>query len=266
MNVLSQLKPKWFSLFLLSATLLLSACGGGGSGGGGASGSSTSPQYVPTLYSADYYMGSYQYLNESYITGAPADTDWSRMGCLSDGANFRFYFMKKGTSDTLYQFAYNGSSTGYEYGYHSDPEISLTNIPADADSNSLAMAYEGGYYYAYMKSLTVPTRIYSFQFDGSTYAYQRSYNITKAPPDTDWSRWTMVYGDGASRFYTGKIGDDSVIYQFQYNLLTQAYEWGYGGAVSTIAVTDMPADSDTSHFCILYSANRYRFYYLNKQP
>ena len=98
-------------------------------------------------------MGSYQnYSNESYITGAPDDTDWSRMGGLADGVYLRFYFMKKGTSDTLYQFAYNSSTANFEYGYQSDPEISLTNMPADADGNSFAMVYDGGYYYAYMKA------------------------------------------------------------------------------------------------------------------
>ena len=211
-------------------------------------------------------MGSYQnYSNESYITGAPDDTDWSRMEILHDGTDYRLYFMKQGTSDTLYQFAYNPSSADFEFGYNSISQLTLTNVLADADGNSLAMSNDGTYYYAHMKSLIISTRIYRFRFDGSAYVYQRSYNITKAPADTDWSRWAMVYGDGASRFYAGKIGDDSVIYQFQYNPVTQSYEWGYGGAVSTIAVTGMPPDSDTSNFSMLNNGTQYQFFYLNKR-
>lgn len=120
------------------------------------------------------------------------------------------------------------------------------------------------YYYAHMKSLSVATLLYTFRFDGSVYAYQRSYNIANAPVDTDWSRWAMVYGDSASRFYAGKAGDDSTIYQFKYNPTSQNYEWGYGGAVSTLAVTGMPNDSDTSDFAMLNDGSGYRFFYLNQ--
>ncbi|MBI1422179.1 MAG: hypothetical protein GC149_01850 [Gammaproteobacteria bacterium] len=260
MHSLAQLKSKWLSLLLLATTLLLSACGGGGGG------SSTSPQYAPTLYQAVYSSG-YQYTKQFYITGAPDDTDWDRMGVLHDGTDYRLYFMKQGTSDTLYQFAYNPNSADFEYGYNSIPQLTLTNVPADADGNSLAMSNDGTYYYAHMKSLSVPTRIYTFRYvaNTTTYAYQRSYNITKAPADTDWSRWAMLYGDSASRFYAGKTGVDSPIYQFKYNPTTQSYEWGYGGAVSTLAVIGMPSDSDTSNFSMLNNGTQYQFYYLNKR-
>lgn len=242
---------------------LLSACGGGGGGGG-----SPSP-YEPTVYEATYSGGSYQYSSQYYITLAPDDTDWSRWGIMHDGADYRLYFMKAGTSDTLYQFAYNPNSADYEWGYNSVRQLRLTNIPADADTSSIAMSHVGNTaitsYYAHMKSLSTDTRLYTFRFDGSNYVYERSYNITNAPADTDWSRWAMVYADDASRFYAGKIGDDSTIYQFKYNPATESYQWGYGKAIGTIAVTGMPADSDTYDFGMLNNGTLYRFFYRNRQ-
>jgi hypothetical protein len=149
--------------------------------------------------------------------------------------------------------------------------ISLTNIPADADINSIAMSKVGNNttstsYYAHMKSMSTDTLIYTFRFNGSVYAYERSYNITGAPVDTDWSRWAMVIGGGVSRFYAGKMGNDSTIYQFKYNSTNQNYEWGGGGAVATLSVSGMPADSATFDFAMLNVkvGDGYRFYYRNQ--
>jgi len=250
------------AILLFGSSLIFVACGGGG-------GSDSSTPYEPTLYQAVYGAGGYNYSNQFYITGAPDDTDWSRWGILHDGSDYRLYFMKGSTDGTLYQFAYNPNSGDYEYGYNSINQLRLTNIPADADTDSIAMSNVGntttGSYYAHMRSMTVPTLIYTFRFNGSSYAYERSYNITNAPADTDWSRWAMMYGQSASRIYAGKIGDDSTIYQFKYNPTTQSYQWGYGGAIPSLAVNGMPADSDKFDFTMLNNGSQYHFYYLNKQ-
>ena len=277
--------PVVIRLCLCLVLSILVACGGGhggggsggnGNGNGNGSGNTNPPPppppplpYEPTLYQAIYGGGSYSYTGQFYITGAPDDTDWNRWGMLHDGSTYRLYFMKEGATDTLYQFAYNASSADYEYGSNSITPIKLTNIPADADTSSFAMSNSktgvSGSYYAHMKSKTNDALIYTFRFNGSVYAYERSYKITKAPADTDWSRWAMLYGQSASRFYAGKTGDDSVIYQFKYNPTTQSYEWGYNGAVGTIAVSNMPTDSETADFSMLNNGSQYQFYYLNKQ-
>lgn len=245
--------------FITLITLSLFACGGGGGS------NTTAPPYIPTLYQAIYGAGGYNYTAQFYITGAPDDVDWDRWGMLHDGADYRLYFMKTNSNNTLYQFAYNPSSADYEYAYNSITPITLTNIPPDADVTSLAMSSNITNYYAHMKSVNSPTILHTFRFNGSAYAYERSYNITGAPVETDWSRWAMVYGDGASRFYAGKLGDDSIIYQFKYNASTQHYEWGGSGALSTLAVNGMPTDSNTSDFVMLNNGTQYHFYYLNRQ-
>ena len=43
-------------------------------------------------------------------------------------------------NNKLYQFAWNGSA--YQYGHNSIPELTLTNIPADADASSFAMLHK----------------------------------------------------------------------------------------------------------------------------
>lgn len=255
-----------FSVFVsLLITLFLSACSSGGGGG-----DDRSTSYVPKLYEAIYGAGAYQYTNEYNITMAPDDVDWDRWGILHDGADSRLYFMKAGTDNTLYQFALNPLSGDYEYGYNSLTPITLTNIPDDADPSSIAMSNVGVVvstsYYAHMKSLSMDGRIYTFRFNGSVYAYERSYDITGAPADTDWSRWAMLIGDGVSRFYAGSTSDDALIYQFKYNSTTQMYEWGFGGAVASISILYMPADSELSNFSMHSSGvSGYRFYYLNQQ-
>jgi hypothetical protein len=96
------------AVFLLPIILILTSCGGGG-------GSDNTAPYEPKLYEAIYSGGSYRYANQYFITGAPADIDWYRWGMLNDGADYRLYFMKTGSNDTLYQFAYNAASGDYEF-------------------------------------------------------------------------------------------------------------------------------------------------------
>jgi hypothetical protein len=254
------------AILLLGSGLIFVACGGGGGGGG----SNPSQPYEPTLYQAVYVGGSYRYTKQIYITGAPADTDWSRGGMSHDGTDYRLYFMKGSTDDIVYQFGYNPNSGDFEYGYRSIRILRLTNIPADADTDSFAMSNVGnsssGSYYAHMRSLSNPAMIYTFRFNGvNSYAYERSYTITGAPADVDWSRWAMMYGQSASRFYAGKTGDDSTIYQFKYNPTTQSYQWGYNGSIPALSVVNMPAESDTYDFAMLHNGSQYHFYYLNKQ-
>ena len=57
------------------------------------------------------------------ITGAPADANFARWAMLHDGADYRLYLFRGSFSDTLYQFAWNGTS--YEYGYRSIPVLTL---------------------------------------------------------------------------------------------------------------------------------------------
>lgn len=83
------------------------------------------------------------------ITGAPADTDFSRWAMLHDGSAYRFYAFQHGSDDDFYQFAYNASKRSYDYGYQSIAEMSVEDMPETADSNSFAMLHDGAKYRFY---------------------------------------------------------------------------------------------------------------------
>ena len=65
------------------------------------------------------------------ITGAPADANLARWAMLHDGATYRFYCFRGSSSDTLYQFGYNGTS--YAFGHNSIPQLTLVGFPADTE-------------------------------------------------------------------------------------------------------------------------------------
>ncbi|MEM1170526.1 MAG: hypothetical protein AAGJ08_15955 [Cyanobacteria bacterium P01_H01_bin.35] len=74
------------------------------------------------------------------IVGAPSDANWQRWSMLHDGSEYRMYCFKGSTSDTLYQFTWDGNS--YRYGHNNSyPKLNITGIPDDADTSSFSMLY-----------------------------------------------------------------------------------------------------------------------------
>ena len=76
---------------------------------------------------SDEYRFAYNSIPVIPITGAPDDANFARWAMLHDGADYRLYLFRGSSSDTLYQFAWNGSS--YEYGYR-DPGADTRRIAA----------------------------------------------------------------------------------------------------------------------------------------
>ncbi len=72
-----------------------------------------------------------------------------------------------------------------------------------------------------------------YRFTGQKYVFDKTYNITKAPADCDWSRWGMLHGDAqeyggeAYRLYCFVRGTSSRLYQFVLNRSTNSFEFGY---------------------------------------
>lgn len=227
---------------------------------------------LPQSVNQAAYQGgvTYQYGHNSIpnimITGAPLDTDRSRMAMLHDGERFRMYFFKVGSNDTFYQFAYNPSSGTYEYGFDSIPVLKVVNMPVDADPSSFAMLHDGTTYRFYMQSKTTK-RIYQAAFNTGTQRYEYGYNsinflnLTKAPADTDFDRWAMLHDGSAYRFYAFKSGSDTQFYQFAYNAGQGTYEYAYNNAIPTLTVAGMPANSDRSEMVMLHDGSNFRFYF-----
>jgi len=144
------------------------------------------------------------------ITGAPADTNLARWAMLHDGSAYRLYAFRGSTSDTLYQFSWDGSS--YAFAHNSIPVLTLVGAPADVDASSLSMLHSGTAYHAYLRRLGDPTMLYQFIWapGTTTYVWGRapylpSLPVTGFPADTDWSRWDMLHDGGVRGTPDGEV-------------------------------------------------------------
>ncbi len=223
---------------------------------------------MASVNQAAYVDGSthYQFGHNSIpnipITGAPADTNWRRWAMLHDGSDYRMYFFKGSTHNTLYQFAWNGSS--YQYGHNSIPVLTLTQIPADADTGSFTMLHSGSYYHLYMRQLGNPQRLYqALWVEGSTqYEFGRSpaiaaMDIAGFPADTDWARWSMLHDGHDFRLYAFKLGSNTRFYQGAWN--GSRYQYGHN-SIDVLTLTDMPANSQLADMEMLHDGSAYRLY------
>ena len=103
----------------------------------------------------------------------------------------------------------------------------------------------------------------AFVTDTTTYKF--GYNsipnipVTKAPKDTDWSRWAMLHDGEVYRLYFFKKGSNDTLYQFGFHRATETYQWGYE-SIPELKITGAPADADASSFAMLHDGTDYRLY------
>ncbi|QTE30830.1 hypothetical protein [Pengzhenrongella sicca] len=199
------------------------------------------------------------------VTGAPADTNVARWAMLHDGSAYRLYFFQGSSTDTLYQFAWDGSS--YAYGHNSIPVLTLTGAPADVDASRLTMLHSGAAYHAYLRRLGDPTTLYQFVWVPGTTTYQwavagyyPSLPVTGFPSDTDWSRWNMLHDDATYRIYAGRYGSTDRLVQGSWNAAAGQYQFGYD-SIPELALVGYPADSDVGRSAMLHDGTDYRFYF-----
>lgn len=215
--------------------------------------------YVPG--SAVYQFG-YNSIPNIPITGAPTDTNFRRWAMLHDGSAYRMYFFKGSTNNKLYQFAFNGRS--YQYGHNSIPELTLTNMPADADASSFSMLHSGAYYHLYLRRLGDPTTLYQFGWvpGTSNYKYGQSpliptLEVRGFPTDTDWARWMMLHDGAAYRLYAFKLGSNTQFYQGSWN--GSQYAYGHN-SIPTLSLEGTPKNSNLASAAMLHDGSAYRFY------
>lgn len=211
------------------------------------------------------YEFDYRSIPNIAITDAPADVNLRRWAMLHDGRAYRMYFFKGSSVDTLYQFAWNGSS--YEFGHNSIPELNLIGAPADADASSLSMLHSGGNYHAYLRKLGDPETLYQFVWQPGTNKYEWNVNpwlpelpVTGFPDDVDWSRWQMLHDGSRYRIYAFRYGSNDQIYQGAWNSSVGAYQYGYR-SIDVLDLVGFPSSSDVGRPAMLHDGSNYRFYF-----
>ena len=216
--------------------------------------------YVPG--SAVYRFG-FNSIPNIPITGAPADINLRRWSMLHDGAAYRMYFFKGSTNNKLYQFGWNGTS--YHFGFNSIPELTLTNIPGDADASSFSMLHSGNLYHLYLRRLGNPRVLYQFLWVPGTTNYEfgrppaiPTLQVTGFPSDTDWARWMMLHDNAAFRLYAFKLGSNTQFYQGSWNGTEYAYAFN---SIPILTLDLTPATSDLSSAAMLHDNAAYRFYF-----
>ena len=199
------------------------------------------------------------------ITGAPNDANFARWAMLHDGADYRLYLFRGSSSDTLYQFAWNGSS--YEYGYRSIPVLTLVGSPPDVDASSIRMLHSGGAYHAYMRRLGDPTTLYQYIWQpGTTHIPLGRTGLLpepagrRVPADADWTRWNMLHDGSDFRIYTFRYGSVDRMYQGAFDPGAGAYVFGYR-SIPELRLTGYPADSQPGRSAMLHDGSDYRFYF-----
>lgn len=199
------------------------------------------------------------------ITGAPADTNFRRWAMLHDGSAYRMYFFKGNSSNTLYQFSWNGSS--YAFGHNSIPVLTLVDMPADADASSFSMLHSGGNYHLYLRRLGDPRTLLQFVWEPGTTTYKwgpgswlKTLRVTDFPVDTDWSRWQMLHDGNAYRIYAFPYGANNRLYQGSWNSILGAYQYGFN-SINQLDLIGFPPDSDVGRPAMLHDGRNYRFYF-----
>ena len=195
------------------------------------------------------------------ITGAPSDTNWRRWSMLYDGSDYRMYFFKGSTNNTIYQFAWDGSS--YKYGHNSAPELTLTKVPADADANTFSMVHGQGNYRLYLRQVGNPNLLYQFGWLPGTTNYELGYGsiteltVSGFPADTDWHRWSMLNDDDHYRIYAFKLGSNTEFYQGAWD--GRVYKYGHN-STKVFSLEGTPANTNLTSMSMLYDNADYRLY------
>ncbi|NOQ35518.1 MAG: hypothetical protein GQ569_06435 [Methylococcaceae bacterium] len=105
-----------------------------------------------TFYEFAFNLNSkqYEYTNKALsVTGMPSDTDWQRTSILHDGVDSRFFAMKSGTNNVIYQAAYNPTASNFQYNFRSIPMLTLVGTPTNSNTRAFSMLFDGNDYRLY---------------------------------------------------------------------------------------------------------------------
>lgn len=194
------------------------------------------------VYNYNVQNERYQYSTEYEIIKAPKDTDWSRWAMVYDGSDYRVYFFKAGSEDTLYQFAFNG--TAYEFGYNSIPEVKLLNKHKSARSTLFAMLHDGSDYRLYLADEKDTNLLHQFEWNGEAYEYivDGCIEVTGMPALAQKDTMALLHDGDEYRYYQvneSRTGICQAVYvedDYQYINTIDVDDWAENGVKGGISM------------------------------
>jgi hypothetical protein len=177
-----------------------------------------------------------------------------------------------GASDTatekhpasLNQAGYSGGSV-YRFAFNSTPNIPFINAPADTDYSRYAILHDGVKYRLYFFKKGSSDTIYQFSYNATSQKYEFGLDaipelkITGMPSDTDANSFAMLHDGATYRLYMKSLNNNSKIYQFGFNPVSGAYEYGHN-STPVLSITLAPSDADLSRWAMLFDGEIYRLY------
>eukprot|EP00178_Gracilaria_changii_P004674 TRINITY_DN17611_c0_g1_i1.p1 TRINITY_DN17611_c0_g1~~TRINITY_DN17611_c0_g1_i1.p1 ORF type:complete len:224 (-),score=16.63 TRINITY_DN17611_c0_g1_i1:198-869(-) len=215
-------------------------------------------QYAYVSGTTEYKYG-HNSIPQVETAGAPDDANYARSAMLYGDNKYRYYCFKGSSTDTIYQFAWNGRA--YEYGYGGAiPELKITGLPDDACPSKFAMLHDGGAYRLYVQKLGHPV-LYQCAWNGSSYAYGHNsipeIKITDFPADADLNRWDMLHDGSDYRLYCMSFTNPTCVYQGAFS--GGSYAFG-AKSIPKLTLTNSPDSVSYSEICMLYDGSTYRMY------
>ena len=115
--------------------------------------------------STESYEWGYNSIPVLRLIGVPRSASTRQFAMLHDGSIYRLYLQDRDNFTILHQFGFNRSTSNYEYGHRSIPQLRVTGFPRDTDWRRWAMLHDGRDY-----------RFYAFRQGSQTQVYQAGYN------------------------------------------------------------------------------------------
>lgn len=208
---------------------------------------SSAAHAVPTVYQAtDIGKSTYRSTNSTPpvpLSKVPQDADCSRYAVMSDRSHNRLYCFKRGSRDTLYQFALNPKTQKYEYGYNSIRQVPIKGIPSDANPEKVAVLHDGRKYRLYMMNRGL-TGLYQFVYDPRSRSYVSARNnssirFTGTPRDANPANFGILHDGKAYRLYLGSRTHASLVYPYKYSGSSNTYQYS-GGSQTIERMTTFP--------------------------
>ena len=168
--------------------------------------------------------------------------------------------MGRGSEFTLRQFGFNRSTSAYQYGHDSIPEISLVDLPADTDWLRTAMCYDGQYQWFAFKAGSSDT-LYKAEWNGTAYKYTgEPFTLSGTPDGASTRNLAMLYDGADTRLYLMSRTGASL---YQFSLDGTTFVFGRN-SIPEIPVNNFPEDADLARFGMLHDGSDYRFYALSR--